>query len=156
MTLVDAATVDAPRKGQALLIIAAVLWFIWGLVHVFAGVMTMMLDTPMAVSGIADAVDPELLAMTYPDAAGAIINQHGFNLMWIGLVTTICAFFIARRSVPAIFLAALVGGLADVGYFVFLDLGGFVNFAPGTVMTLFSSAAVLISFYVYFSHLRSR
>ncbi len=49
------------------------------------------------------------------------------------------------------FLAALVGGLADVGYFLFLDLGGYVKFAPGTVMTIFSSVAIITSFVAYFT-----
>ena len=133
-----------------LLRISAVLWIIWGLVHVLAGAMTISNDTPQAVANIADAVDPESLNVAYPEAAGAIINQHGFNLLWIGAVTTICAVFVWRRSRPAIFLAALVAGLADIGYFLFMDLGEFVNFVPGTVMTLICAAAVILSFAAYF------
>jgi len=124
---------------------------IWGLVHMLAGVLTMSRDTPEAVEGIADAVDPAILDVTYPDAAGAIINQHGFNLFWIGLVTLICAVYIWRRSVAAVFVAALVGGLADVGYFLFLDLGGYVNFMPGTLMTIFSATAIIASFTAFFT-----
>ncbi len=125
--------------------VAAVLWVVWGLVQIFAGIATMARDTPEAVSGIADAVDPATLEMDYPDAVGAVVNQHGFNLFWIGAVTLICAFFIWRRSLAAAGLAALVGGFADIGYFVFLDLGGHVNFVPGTVMTIFSASAILLS-----------
>ncbi|MEL6350011.1 MAG: hypothetical protein AAFV53_43320 [Myxococcota bacterium] len=132
--------------------IAAVLWFIWGAVHLFAGVMTISLATPEAIGGIADAVDPASLQMTYPDAAGAIINQHGWNLGWGGLVTMICAVFVWRGNANAIFLAALVGGLLDIGYFVFLDLGGFVHFVPGTVMTIFSASAIALSFFAHFSN----
>ncbi len=131
---------------------AAALWLVWGLVHMFAGIVTMARDTPEAVGGIADAVDESVLAIAYPDAAGAIVNQHGFNLFWIGAVTLVCAYFIWRRSMPAAFLAGLVGGLADVGYFVFLDLGGYVNFVPGTVMTLFSATAILLSGWVWLSN----
>ena len=139
-----------------LLRLSAILWVIWGLVHVLAGVMTLAQETGPAVQGIADAVEPASLEMVYPAAVGAVINQHGFNLLWIGVVTTVCAFFIWRGANPAIFLAALVGGLADVGYFIFLDLGGFVKFIPGTLMTLVSSAAILSSFWVYFRWSRSR
>lgn len=85
--------------------------------------------------------------MDYPNAAGAVIGQHGFNLLWIGIVTFISAFFIWKGNRNAIFLAALVGGLADLGYFLFLDLGGHVNFAPGTVMSLVSFSAIILSFY---------
>ena len=140
--------------------IAAVLWLIWGAVHVFAGIMTdqfiLSNDITGAVSGIADKVAPEKLAANYPAAAGAIIGQHGFNLLWIGLVTFICGFFIWKGNKQAIFLAAICGGLADLGYFLFMDLGGFVNFVPGTVMTLFSSAAILLSFVAYFKTKRQQ
>lgn len=107
-------------------------------------------DISASVSGIADAVSPASLTMAYPPAAGAVIGQHGFNLLWIGLVTFIAAFFIWKGNQYAIFLAAICGGLADLGYFLFLDLGGFVHFVPGTVMTLASSAAILLSFYAHF------
>ena len=94
-------TTITPRpRVNALLRTAAVLWVVWGLVHMFAGIATIGRDTPEAVDGIADGVD----------------------------------------------LAALVGGLADVGYFVFLDLGGYVNFFPGTLMTIFSATAIVTSF----------
>ena len=85
--------------GQWLLRVSAALWLIWGLVHAFAGGMTIAQDTPQAVQAIADGTDPDQLNIDYPDAAGAIINQHGFNLLWIGVVTTICAVFVWHGSV---------------------------------------------------------
>ncbi len=131
--------------------ISSILWFIWGAVHMLAGVMTMRGpltgDISAAVAGIADKVDPASLQMDYPAAAGAILGQHGFNLLWIGLVTLICAFYIWRGNRNAIYLAAITGGLADVGYFLFMDLGGYSNFMPGTVMTIFSATAIILSFY---------
>ncbi len=134
--------------------ISSVLWIIWGIVHIFAGVMTMYFigsdDIAGAVGGIADAIAPSTLQLDYPAASGAVIGQHGFNLFWIGIVTLISAFFVWKGNKNAIFLAAITGGLADLGYFLFMDLGGFVNFMPGTVMTLVSSAAIILSFYAYF------
>ena len=132
--------------------VIAGLWVIWGIVHAFAGIITMARDTPDAVAGIADGVDDALLVGPYPDAAGAIINQHGWNLMWIGFVTLIAAYFIVRGSLAALGIAALVGGMADIGYFLFLDLGGHVNFVPGTVMTIFSATAIILSAYVWNHH----
>ncbi|MCI5058492.1 hypothetical protein [Phaeodactylibacter sp.] len=134
--------------------LSAVLWIIWGLVHILAGVMTMRGiltgDITSSVSGIADAVDSSTLQMDYSKASGAIIGQHGFNLFWIGNVTFISAFFVWKGNRNAIFLAALIGGLADLGYFLFMDLGGFVNFVPGTVMTIISASAIIFSFYSYY------
>ena len=133
---------------------AAILWVIWGAVHIFAGIATdyfiLSGDIQGAVAGIADKVDPATLQANYPDAAGAVIGQHGFNLLWIGLVTFISAIYIWKGSKYAIFLAAISGGLADLGYFLFMDLGGFVNFIPGTLMTLVSSAAIILSFVAHF------
>lgn len=144
------------KNVSILLKISAILWVIWGLVHMLAGGLTMSAvlggDITGAVSGISDAVDPATLQMDYPAAVGSLLGQHGFNLFWIGLVTLICAFYIWRRgSANAIFLAAITGGLADVGYFLFMDFGGFVNFVPGTVMTIVSASAIILSFYVYFT-----
>lgn len=133
---------------------SAVLWVIWGLVHMFAGVMTISQDAAGSVAGIADAVDPTLLAYEYHAAVGAVLNQHGFNLLWIGAFTVVGGVFIWRQSVTAIYMTAIVGWVTDVGYFVFMDLGGFVNFVPGTVMTIISSAAVVLSLWAYFSGLR--
>lgn len=129
---------------------SAILWIVWGLVHMFAGVIVLSSDTSAAIAAIADAVDPATLQMAYPDAAGALINQHGFNLLWFGLATTIGAIFIWRGSATGIFVTAMVGGFADLGYFIFMDLGGYVNFVPGTLMTLVSSSAIILSFIAYF------
>jgi hypothetical protein len=141
-------------KTSVLLKASSILWIIWGIVHIFAGIMTMKgiltNDISSSVAGIADAIEPSLVQMDYSEASGAIIGQHGFNLFWIGIVTFISAFFVWKGNRNAIFLAAITGGLADLGYFLFMDLGGFVNFVPGTVMTIVSSLAIILSFYAYF------
>lgn len=139
-------------KPQGLALkIAAGLWVVWGLVHMLAGVMTMVQETSAAFAGIADGVNRALLVSDYHPAVGAVLNQHGFNLLWIGAFTTVGALFIWRTNLTAIWTTAVVGGVADIGYFIFIDLGGFANFFPGTVMTLVSASAVLISLPVWWS-----
>ena len=97
-------------------------------------------------------MDPALLKdLTYHPAAGALIFQHGWNLGWIGLTTVVGGVYVWRGSAAAIWLSALVGGMADLGYFIFMDLGGHVNFVPGTVMTLVSSAAILLGAWAWIS-----
>ena len=135
---------------EALLRISAVLWLVWGLVHMLAGVMTVTQEVPQAIGGIADAVDPQTLAIEYPAALSGIIGQHGWNLFWFGAVTLIGAGFIWCGSTTAIFVTAMVGSLADIGYFIFMDLGGYVHFVPGTVMTLICALAVTLSFVAHF------
>ncbi|MEM1038439.1 MAG: hypothetical protein AAGI12_03095 [Pseudomonadota bacterium] len=131
--------------------VSGALWVIWGLVHAFGGVMTIAQDAPGAVAGIADAIDPALMAGPYHEAVNALLNQHGFNLLWVGIATTIGAVFVWQGNMTSIWVTAMLGGLFDIGYFVFMDLGGYVNFLPGTVMTLVSGSAIILSFWVWFA-----
>lgn len=140
------------QTEKTLLKIAAGLWVIWGLVHAFAGIMVLSGSTEAGFQAIADAVDPATLAGPYAEAVGAVLRQHAWNLLWFGVVTLIGAVFIWRGALTAIWVTAMVGGLADLGYFLFLDLPGHVRFFPGTLMTLVSGSAILLSGYVWLRH----
>ncbi len=129
---------------------SAVLWVVWGIVHALAGIIVLSSDATEAVKAIADGVDASQLDYVYPEAAGAIINQHGWNLLWFGLATFVGAILIWRQNQTSVWVTALIGGFADIGYFIFLDLGGFVHFMPGTLMTIFSASAILISFFAVY------
>ena len=133
---------------------SSVLWIIWGIVHMFFGVFILYLmsigDTSRIVSEVANNVSPELIKMDYPAAANALYGQHGWNLLWFGIVTTIAGFYVWKGNKNAILLAAIIGGLADFGYFLFMDLGGYVTFFPGKLMTYIALAAIVTSFYAHF------
>jgi len=131
---------------------AAVLWVIWGLVHMLAGLIVIPADAAGGFAVIADAVDSNALAAAYHPAVNGILDQHGWNLLWGGLVTIIGAVFIWRRNFTAIWVTGMVGGLLDLGYLVFVDIPGFVNFVPGTVMTMVSGSAIALSFWVWLSN----
>lgn len=133
---------------------AAVLWVLWGLVHVLAGGMVLFSDATGAVQAVADAVPADALVGDYHAAVGGILNQHGWNLGWFGLATIVGAVFVWRRNMTAIWVTAMVGGLADLGYFLFLDISGHVHFVPGTIMTLISASAIILSGWVWFSQRR--
>ena len=136
-------------KQIAILKAATVLWVIWGIVHVLAGVIVLSGDASAGFTAIADGVEPNALSADYHPAVGGILNQHGWNLLWFGVATVIGGVLIWRGSRTAIWVTAMVGGLADLGYLVFLDIPGYVNFVPGTVMTFVSGAAILLSFWVW-------
>lgn len=137
-----------PAQATSLKVIS-VLWLIWGLVHALAGVIVISQTAPNAIAAVADAVDPAMLTGPYHEAVGALINQHGWNLLWIGLFTGCGGNLIWQRNFIWLFFTAVVGGTTDVGYFLFMDLGGFVHFVPGTVMTLVSGTAILLSCWVW-------
>ena len=131
--------------------VSAVLWIIWGLVHILAGLIVIPADASGGFQAIADAVDPALLQYDYAPAVGGILNQHGWNLLWGGVVTVIGAVVIWQVNLTAIWVTAMVGGLLDLGYLVFVDLPGFVRFFPGTLMTIVSASAIVLSFWAWWS-----
>ncbi|MEM9441585.1 MAG: hypothetical protein AAGA73_14150 [Pseudomonadota bacterium] len=138
-------------KAQRLALKAAsILWVIWGLVHALAGIMIISGDVVSGFQAIGDAVDPVALEGPYHAAVGAVLNQHAWNLLWFGIVTIVGAVFIWREMMTAIWVTAMVGGLADLGYFMFIDLGGYANFFPGTLMTIISATAIVLSFWVWY------
>ncbi len=130
---------------------SAVLWIIWGIVHALAGYIVLSSDATGGFQAIADGIDPLTLEAKYHVAVGGILNQHGWNLGWFGLATLIGAIFIWRQNITAIWVTGMVGGLADIGYLLFVDLPGYVNFVPGTLMTFVSGSAIVLSFWVWLS-----
>ena len=129
--------------------VSAILWVIWGLVHVLAGFIVMSSYASGGFQAIADAVDPDLLEADYHAAVAGVLNQHGWNLAWGGAATIIGAGFIWRENTTAIWVTAMVGGLLDIGYLLFIDIPGFVHFIPGTLMTIVSGSAVALSFWAW-------
>ena len=138
--------------ARTLLRLSTVLWIVWGLVHALAGALVISGETTAGFQAIADGVAPDQLEAVYHPAVGAILNQHAWNLLWGGVVTMIGAVFIWRANRTAIWVTAMVGGLLDLGYFMFLDLGGHVKFVPGTVMTIISATAIVLTAAVYLLH----
>jgi hypothetical protein len=145
----------APPVRTPLLRVVAGLWAVWGLVHLFAGVASLAGTTVEMVQAIADAVPDDVLAITYPDAVGGILDQHAWNLGWFGAATIVGAVLIWRGNRTAIWVTAMVGGLADVGYLLFLDVPGYVNVVPGTIMTVISATAIALSGWVVLQHRRA-
>ncbi len=141
------------RRLSIILKISAVLWVVWGIVHIMAGIFLFPAlfqgDTATAVHTITDKVNLATLQIEYPYSVTAILKQHAWNLLWAGIVTLIGGLFIWRRSKNAIFLCAIVGGLMDLGYFMFIDLAGLAK-PPGPQVTWVCAAAIITSFYVYF------
>ncbi len=131
--------------------VSAGLWIIWGLVHAIAGILVLSADASGGFAAIADAVEPSALAADYHGAVGGILNQHAWNLLWFGVCTTVGAVFIWRGNLTSIWVTGLIGGLADLGYLLFVDFPGYVNFMPGTLMTIVSGSAVVLSFWVWLS-----
>jgi len=131
--------------------LAAILWVVWGLVHAFFGVAIISANASEGFSAIAAGVSPEALSADYHLAVESILNQHGWNVLWFGIVTTIGAVMIWRRNMTAIWVTSMVGGLADTGYLIFVDFQGYGTFFPGTLMTIIAGSAIVLGGWVWFS-----
>lgn len=128
---------------------SAVLFMIWGIVHLIGGIATIAQLASGKAAAAVHAITPKsersLIEIDYPEAIVAILSQHGFNLLWAGLVVMITAVFVWRRNTTLLGLAAIVAACFDLGYFVFIDLGGFAAF-PGPQMTYICAAAIILGF----------
>ena len=151
----SAAAAAKPKSARNLGLIlkaSAVLWIIWGVAHIAFGVFGlngfMGGDAAGTMKAMAGGADPGSLEVDYPAAVVALLNQHSWNLLWFGLFTTVGGVMIWRRNAVAVVMTAIVGGAADAGYFMFVDLGGFAA-PPGPQMTWISAAAIVSSIYVY-------
>jgi hypothetical protein len=129
--------------------VAGVLWVIWGLVHALFGVAIISMDASGGFAAIAAGVSPGALSADYHPAIEGILNQHAWNLLWFGVVTTIGGVMIWRRNMVAIWVTSMVGGLADLGYLIFVDFPGYATFFPGTLMTLIAGSAIVIGGWVW-------
>lgn len=132
------------NKQIVALKLAGILWIVWGLVHAFFGVAIMTMDTSGGFAAIAAGVSSDALSADYHPAIKGILDQHAWNLLWFGAVTTIGGAAIWRRNVVAIWVTSMVGGLADLGYLIFVDFPGYATFIPGTLMTLIAGAAIAL------------
>ncbi len=121
---------------------ASVLWAMWGLLHLVAG-LAMMLTFASEVDGVPESVT--LAAMgDMPFHVRRTLAEHNFNNMWFGIVVTAGSVLVWRGSRLGVVLCAVVGGLAHLGFTIFLVLPGYSN-AVGVAMTVIVASAVLLS-----------
>ncbi len=140
-------------RTALLLRTSAVLWWIWGLFHLFIGVaLLVFLRGEHPVGQL--AVIPGLLDLSFMGtplrfAPVATLEQYSANLAWIGAVVTVGGVYVWRGSKNAIFFCALIAGLSDLAYFMFIDLAGYAD-PPGPQMTYICATAIALSLFAYF------
>jgi hypothetical protein len=138
---------------------ASVLWGIWGVFHLFIGVALLIVIAEGHPEGQLSAI-PGILNIDMMGSEGRftvvpMLQQNAYNLAWFGVVVTVGCVYVWRRSANAIFLCTLIGGLADFGYFIYVDLPGYAD-PPGPQMTYIMATAIALSWYVYFKSDRLR
>ncbi|MEM8507883.1 MAG: hypothetical protein AAF717_08635 [Bacteroidota bacterium] len=141
-------------KNKNIYKIIALLWFVWSLLHIVPGIFSMtnaLSGDITSIQFLFPETNPSAMASDYPEEVNAVLvtfGQHGFNLFWFGLVTLLCAIWIWKKQhKTALLIAAIVGGLADLGalFATFMigriDIWGVLIFF-GTFLALFFSFCV--------------
>lgn len=77
------------------------------------------------------------------------LAEHNFNNMWFGLVVTVGSVLVWRGSRLGVLLCAIVGGLAHLGFAIFLVLPGYAG-PIGIAMTFIAAAALFASLTAHF------
>lgn len=132
---------------RALFRAASVLWAMWGLLHLVAG-FVMMSTFANEFDGVPESVT--LAAMgDMPFHVRRTLAEHNFNNMWFGLVVTVGSILVWRGSRLGVLLCAIVGGLAHLGFTIFMVVPGYSN-PVGVAMTVIVGAAVALSFLAHF------
>lgn len=128
--------------NTALLRVTAVLWGAWGLLHLLMA-FPFVLGVRAGVEGLPATVTMDIGGEHAPLHVQQTLMEHGFNNGWFGLVVTIGSVFVWRGRRDAVYLCSIVGGLAHLGFTVFLVLPGHAN-AMGVAMTVVAASAVAL------------
>lgn len=147
------------KAATLLLRTSAALWAVWGAFHLVLGVAIVALLAQEHPNGLFEAI-PGLVTFDMGGqentfAVIASLKQHGYNLAWIGGAVTVGCVYVWKRRRAAIISCAVLGGFADLGYFVFNDLPGYAE-PPGPQMTYICAAAIATSMVAYLATDRLR
>lgn len=122
---------------------AAVLWAMWGLLHLVAGV-GVLSTFASEVPGVPESVTLTLMGGEMPFHVRRTLAEHNFNNAWFGLVVTAGSVDVWRGGRVGVLLCAIVGGLAHLGFTIFVVLPGYGN-GVGVAMTFVAAAALASS-----------
>ena len=128
--------------------VASVLWAMWGLLHLVAGA-GVLSTFASEVTGVPESVTLTLMGGEMPFNVRRTLAEHNFNNTWFGLVVTAGSVQVWRGGRLGVLLCAIVGGLAQLGFTIFIVVPGYGN-AIGVAMTFVAASAVVLSFWAYF------
>ncbi len=123
--------------------VAAVLWAMWGALHLVAG-LSVVTTLASEVVGVPESVQLTVMGGELPFHVRRTLAEHSFNNTWFGLVVLVGSVLVWKRSRLGVFVCTIVGGLAHLGFTIFLVVPGYSN-AVGIAMTLIAASAVALS-----------
>ncbi len=125
--------------------IGAVSYALWGLLHVYGGLLMLRADTREQLGYVSsEALPTEQIPPTLEPLVHAVVSYHAYNITWFGLFALLVAVFLNwRNSIVGYWANLVVVGADDIGLMVFLLLPGHLSFAEvGLGPLLFVLAAL--------------
>lgn len=121
--------------------IGAILFILWGLLHIVGGGAILAAVSESPESGFAIYQESDA---AYTNLAGSVLGYLAYTFVWIAVVVTYIGIrYNWRNSSDGLALNTALVGLTDIGLILFLVLPGFVSWiaaAPG--LLLFAGAAI--------------
>ena len=130
-------------KQKVMFRAAGVLWAMWGLLHLLAG-LSVVKTFASEVAGVPESVMLRVMGDEIPFHVRRTLAEHSFNNTWFGLVVLVGSVLVWKGSRQGVLLCTVVGGLAHLGFAIFLVVPGFSN-AVGVAMTVIAAVAVALS-----------
>jgi hypothetical protein len=122
--------------------IGAILFLLWGLLHITGGAMMLMAGNG-AYCMVATGLSPNQLPTTPGIAEAAIISFHSFNLLWLGVLVSIIAISNWKGNGTGLFINSSIVVMADIGLYYFLLMPGIMNPSDGLAGPVLAVGAIL-------------
>lgn len=116
----------------------SILWGLWGFVHLLGG-LTMLFVLKGGLENVPESVDVQNLP---PLHIVPTLMEHNFNNLWFGLSILIASFFVWKANRNAVAFCSIVGGLAHLGFAIFIVFPGHSDLA-GIVFSFVVLAALV-------------
>lgn len=128
-------------RSTALLRLSAALWGAWGLFH-FVAAIPLLLALREGVEGIPHRVAMAMGGADMDFFVGPTLMEHAYNNAWFGLVVTAGSVGAWKGRTDAALLCAIVGGMAHLGFTIFLVVPGHADLL-GVALTGVAAFGVL-------------
>lgn len=130
--------------------IGAVFFILWGVMHIAFAYQIFDMNINGSTIDVIDTIYLDAGPVETPrelgSVIGALMNQHAWNLLWFGVVSTVIGvFFNWRNSVAGYWVNMVVVGAADIGFIGAILLPGYASLAVGIWGPIFWILGVIFS-----------
>ena len=130
--------------------LGAIFYILWGIMHAMFGAQIIMLNMSESSYAVIQSIYADIGPATTPkelgSVIGALMNQHGWNLLWFGVFAVVVgAFCNWRNSVSGYWYNLAVVSLADIGFIVAVLIPGYASLMVGIWGPILWVLAVIFS-----------